>query len=149
MEKSHGRAIIGVCIAVLIGLTAPGFLPAADDQIEEVVITSEKRAAGISVQDVPIAVTAVNEALLARTFAVDLADVGRLAPGAMLAPSSTFASSIRRSIAGTAARPASRRAFGVGSRATSIHAWRASAWTSILPSKSSENFCCWSCPRPT
>ncbi len=84
--------MLSLCIAALIGASASGQLQAADDQIEEVVITSQKRAAGISVQDVPIAVTAVNEALIAKTFAVDISDIGRLAPGAMLAPSSTFAS---------------------------------------------------------
>jgi iron complex outermembrane receptor protein len=92
MTTRRGKSMLSLCIAALIGASAAGPLRAADDLIEEVIITSQKRAAGVSVQDVPIAVTAVNEALISKTFAIDIADIGRLAPGAMLAPSSTFAS---------------------------------------------------------
>jgi iron complex outermembrane recepter protein len=92
MRTSRYQAILGLCFASMVGLAIALPLQAAEDEIEEVLITSQKRAEGLSVQEVPIAVTAVNEALIARTYAVDLSDVGRLAPGAMLAPSSTFAS---------------------------------------------------------
>lgn len=92
MTAPRRDSLLGLCIAALVTAATAVPAQAADDQIEEVVITSQKRAAGISVQDVPIAVTAVNEALIAKTFAVDISDIGRLAPGAMLAPSSTFAS---------------------------------------------------------
>ncbi len=92
MRTSRIAVFAVVGFASVVGLLSAAPTLAAEEQIEEVLITSQKRAEGISVQDVPIAVTAVNEALIARTFAVDLADVGRLAPGAMLAPSSTFAS---------------------------------------------------------
>jgi iron complex outermembrane receptor protein len=92
MRTSRFAALLAAGFVSVVGLGFALPAAAAEEQIEEVLITSQKRAEGISVQDVPIAVTAVNEALIARTFAVDLADVGRLAPGAMLAPSSTFAS---------------------------------------------------------
>jgi iron complex outermembrane receptor protein len=92
MSKSHKVLRAGLLLAGVASMLGPVGALAANDEIEEVVITSQKRAEGISVQDVPIAVTAVNEALLQRTFAVDLSDVGRLAPGAVLAPSATFAS---------------------------------------------------------
>ncbi|MEZ5459423.1 MAG: TonB-dependent receptor [Steroidobacteraceae bacterium] len=92
MTAPRRDSLLGPCAAALLAVAVAVPAQAADDQIEEVVITSQKRAAGISVQDVPIAVTAVNEALIAKTFAVDISDIGRLAPGAMLAPSATFAS---------------------------------------------------------
>lgn len=60
--------------------------------IDEIVVTSQKRAEGISVQDIPSSVTAVNGELMDRIQAVDLTDVGRLAPNATLHPSATFAS---------------------------------------------------------
>ena len=92
MTTRRRDTLLGTCIAALVCGPAAAQAPATDDQIEEVVVTSQKRAEAVSIQDLPIAVTAVNEALIARTFAVDISDVGRLAPGAMLAPSSTFAS---------------------------------------------------------
>lgn len=60
--------------------------------IDEIVVTSQKRATGISVQDIATSVTAVNADLIEATDAVDLTDVGRLAPNATLHPSATFAS---------------------------------------------------------
>ena len=60
--------------------------------IDEIVVTSQKRAAGISVQDIATSVTAVNAELIEATDSVDLTDVGRLAPNATLHPSATFAS---------------------------------------------------------
>jgi len=59
-------------------------------QIEEVVVTSQKRANAVSVQDVPTAITAVNEATIIATQSVDLTDIGRVAPNAILHPSATF-----------------------------------------------------------
>jgi iron complex outermembrane receptor protein len=59
-------------------------------EIEEVVVRAQKKAAGESVQDVPIAVSAFDERALQRAFAVDLTDVGRLAPSVLLQPVSTF-----------------------------------------------------------
>ncbi|MGB1850213.1 MAG: TonB-dependent receptor [Candidatus Micropelagos thuwalensis] len=60
--------------------------------IDEIVVTSQKRAAGISVQDIATSVTAVNADLIEATDSIDLTDVGRLAPNATLHPSATFAS---------------------------------------------------------
>ena len=58
--------------------------------IDEIVVTSQKRAAGLSVQDVATSVTAVNADLIEATDSIDLTDVGRLAPNATLHPSATF-----------------------------------------------------------
>ena len=60
--------------------------------IDEIVVTSQKRAAGISVQDIATSVTAVNAELIEATDSIDLTDIGRLAPNATLHPSATFAS---------------------------------------------------------
>ena len=56
------------------------FTEAKAQAIDEIVVTSQKRAAGISVQDIPTSVTAVNAELIEATDSVDLTDVGRLAP---------------------------------------------------------------------
>ena len=60
--------------------------------IDEIVVTSQKRATGISVQDIASSVTAVNAELIEATDSIDLTDIGRLAPNATLHPSATFAS---------------------------------------------------------
>ena len=59
-------------------------------QIEEIIVTSQKRSEGLSVQDIPVALTAVDESLIDSVFAIDLVDIGRLAPNATLHPASTF-----------------------------------------------------------
>ena len=64
----------------------------SDDFIEEIIVTSQKRAQGLSVQDIPTSVTAFNEDLINSSQAVDLTDIGRMAPNATLHPSATFAS---------------------------------------------------------
>ncbi len=63
----------------------------SDDFIEEIIVTSQKRAQGLSVQDIPTSVTAFNEDLINSSQAVDLTDIGRMAPNATLHPSATFA----------------------------------------------------------
>ena len=80
---AFSKFIIGV--ASVIQLSAP-----AGAQIEEVVVYSQKRAVSDSVQDVPSAITVVDEALIQKTFSVDLTDIGRLSPNVQLAPVSTF-----------------------------------------------------------
>ena len=68
------------------------FTEAKAQAIDEIVVTSQKRATGISVQDIATSVTAVNADLIEATDSIDLTDVGRLAPNATLHPSATFAS---------------------------------------------------------
>jgi iron complex outermembrane receptor protein len=63
---------------------------AQEGALEEVVVRAQKRAAGESVQDVPLAVSAFDERSLQKAFAIDLTDVGRLAPNVLLQPVSTF-----------------------------------------------------------
>lgn len=80
--------VAAVCAAVAV----PAALAQQDREgpIEEVVVRAQKKAVGESVQDVPVAVSAFDERTLQRTFAVDLTDVGRLAPNVTLQPVSTF-----------------------------------------------------------
>ena len=59
--------------------------------IEEIVVTSQKRANAIAAQDLPASVTAINEDLIIRSDSLDLTDVGRMVPNATLHPSATFA----------------------------------------------------------
>ena len=63
----------------------------ATAQIDEIVVTSQKRSEALSVQDIPSSITAVAGDLMDDIQSVDLTDVGRLAPNATLHPSATFA----------------------------------------------------------
>jgi iron complex outermembrane receptor protein len=82
------HAPLVLAVGTALALAAAGQATAAE--IEEVVVTATKRADGLSVQEVAAAVTAVNADLLYAAQAMDLSDVGRLAPNAVLLPSSTF-----------------------------------------------------------
>ena len=79
------------------GITLSSFNLFAQDSvadsryIEEIVVTSQKRVNAISVQDIPASVTAFNEELIIASEALDLTDIGRMAPNATLHPSATFA----------------------------------------------------------
>ena len=77
--------------ALAVGVAAATqFATPAIAQIEEVVVYSQKKPVADSVQDVPSAITVVDEALIQKTFSVDLTDIGRLSPNVQLAPVSTF-----------------------------------------------------------
>ncbi len=58
--------------------------------LEEVVVTSQKRATSLNVQDVPTAISVYSGAALENSFAVDLTDVGRMAPNVQLNDSGTY-----------------------------------------------------------
>ncbi len=82
------HVLAALCVTAL---TAPATAQqSGDNLIEEVVVRAQKKATGESVQDVPLAVSAFDENSLKRTFAIDLTDVGRLAPNVTLQPVSTF-----------------------------------------------------------
>ena len=59
--------------------------------IEEIVVTSQKRANAIAAQDLPASVTAISEDLIIKSDSLDLTDIGRMVPNATLHPSATFA----------------------------------------------------------
>jgi iron complex outermembrane recepter protein len=79
---------VAAAVGAALALAATGSASAAE--IEEIVVTATKRTEGISVQRVAAAVTAVDANALASIQAIDLSDVGRLAPNTVLHPSSTF-----------------------------------------------------------
>lgn len=58
--------------------------------IEEVVIYSTKRPVAESAQNVPNAITAIGPGKIEDSFAVDITEIGRLAPNVELQPVSTF-----------------------------------------------------------
>jgi iron complex outermembrane recepter protein len=87
LSETSRRALVALCAAAAI---APALAQEDENLIEEVVVRAQKKATGESVQDVPLAVSAFDENSLKRTFAVDLTDVGRLAPNVSLQPVSTF-----------------------------------------------------------
>ncbi|MGC6476071.1 MAG: TonB-dependent receptor [Parvibaculales bacterium] len=62
----------------------------ATAQIDEIIVTSQKKAAGISVQDVGVAITALDADKISDSFSVDLRDLARFAPNAELDTSATF-----------------------------------------------------------
>jgi iron complex outermembrane receptor protein len=76
----------------LLGVAVSTTALAADDsgQLDEIVVTSQKMAEGIPNQDVPAAITAFDADAIQRNFAVDLRDLGRLAPNVQLNQVSTF-----------------------------------------------------------
>ena len=65
---------------------------AENSDIEEIIVTSLKRANGIAAQDLPVSVTAISEQLIIDSESIDLSDIGRMVPNATLHPSATFAS---------------------------------------------------------
>jgi iron complex outermembrane receptor protein len=83
------RSRPGVAWAVSVAL-ASGAAALSAQELEEVVITSQKGASGLSNQDVPAAITAFDANAIERNFAVDLRDLGRLTPNVQLNQVSTF-----------------------------------------------------------
>ena len=57
-------------------------------ELEEVIVTGTKRA--VSVQDVPIAITAISEQAMAGTFRNDILSIANLAPGVTLGQMAGF-----------------------------------------------------------
>ena len=53
-----------------------------NSNIEEIIVTSLKRANGIAAQDLPVSVTAISEQLIIDSESIDLSDIGRMVPNA-------------------------------------------------------------------
>ncbi len=58
--------------------------------LEEVVVTSQKRATSLDVQEVPTAISVYSGEAIEQSFAVDLTDIGRMAPNVQLNSAGTF-----------------------------------------------------------
>ena len=84
-----------IFFVIILNFKSTAFTQEASNQIsdiEEIVVTSQKRANAIAAQDLPVSVTAINEQLILESESVDLTDIGRMVPNATLHPSATFAS---------------------------------------------------------
>jgi iron complex outermembrane recepter protein len=89
MLRRTRYAPVTVLAATLLLLGAAGNA-VAEQELEEVVISSQKGASGISNQDVASAISAFDASAIERNFAVDLRDLGRLTPNVQLNQVSTF-----------------------------------------------------------
>ena len=84
-----------IFFVIILNFKSTAFTQEASNQIsdiEEIVVTSQKRANAIAAQDLPVSVTAINEQLIIDSESLDLSDIGRMVPNATLHPSATFAS---------------------------------------------------------
>ena len=85
-------AIAAICLAVcgpaLAQAASTG--PADVGGIEEIIVTSSKKAANELLEETPAAITAFNENRMELALAEDLVQIGRLVPNASLHLSSTF-----------------------------------------------------------
>ncbi|MCG8444000.1 MAG: TonB-dependent receptor, partial [Caulobacterales bacterium] len=57
---------------------------------DRILVTSQKRAEAVAVQDLPVALTAFDSTAIEDSFSVDLRDLGRYAPNVQLTGSATF-----------------------------------------------------------
>lgn len=64
--------------------------PDDDGRLTEVVVTAQKQAVGQSLQRVPLSVTAVNTEVLQQSQAINIVDIGRLAPNVSLQTAASF-----------------------------------------------------------
>jgi len=82
--------VVGVAVAsaILAGLAPVG--KAQAQVLEEVVVTSQKRAVGLDVQEIPTAISVYSGAAIEEAFAVDLTDIGRMAPNVQLNSAGTY-----------------------------------------------------------
>ena len=79
---------LGVCGPALAQAVSTG--PADVGGIEEIIVTSSKKAANELLEETPAAITAFNENRMELALAEDLVQIGRLVPNASLHLSSTF-----------------------------------------------------------
>ncbi len=81
------RLLAGTAIAASAAFAVPAFAQEADDNVglEEIIVTAQKREQ--SLQDVPIAVSAVTGASLAANRVTTVGDLSALAPGVTVRPS--------------------------------------------------------------
>ncbi|MEQ9465740.1 MAG: TonB-dependent receptor [Haliea sp.] len=94
ISKTTRETSLAIGVAAASALVA-ALLPAAQAQaqpraLEEVVVTSQKRATGLDVQEVPTAISVYSGEAIEQTFAVDLTDIGRMAPNVQLNSAGTF-----------------------------------------------------------
>ncbi|MBP7614940.1 MAG: TonB-dependent receptor [Steroidobacteraceae bacterium] len=77
-------------LAAAIALSTVALAAHAQEALEEIIVVSQKRAAGMSVQDVASSITAIDASAMENAFTVNLVDVGRMVPNVQLNQVSTF-----------------------------------------------------------
>lgn len=99
VKYSHSKKISLTLAAVLAGQQAAAWSQETQSTsssnttspaTEEIIVTATKQAAGATAQKTPIAITAVGEAQISRTFAVTIQDLGKLAPNVQLSAVGTY-----------------------------------------------------------
>jgi hypothetical protein len=88
------KKLSSLLIAILIFNTQLIGQEIETSNIEEIIVTSQKRANAIAAQDLPVSVTAISEQLIIDSESLDLTDIGRMVPNATLHPSATFAGTL-------------------------------------------------------
>ncbi|MBL8268593.1 TonB-dependent receptor [Steroidobacter sp.] len=91
----HTKGLLGLTLAALGGtVSTPAWSAetAASEapKLEEVMVYAERKAAGTAVQEVPMAVSAVDASTIERAHMVSVTDIGRIVPNAQLDPVGTF-----------------------------------------------------------
>ena len=84
MLRVRGRLLVGTALASTLGLATAAYAAEDDrsNQLAEVVVTAQKREQ--SLQDVPIAVTALTSETLQANRITSVSDLSGMAPGVMV-----------------------------------------------------------------
>ncbi len=85
-KSLHRRTLVTALSAALPVLAGQ----ATAQVLEEIVVTSQKRATSLDVQQIPTAISVYSGDALEQAFAVDLTDVGRYAPNVQLNDAGTY-----------------------------------------------------------
>ena len=90
----HGLFAVAVAVAVTATGLAPGDVLAQEstgqNQLEEIIVTATKAAAGVDVSKVPVSITAFDANMIDAVNAKDFADLAALTPGVVLTETQTF-----------------------------------------------------------
>lgn len=81
-RRSHHLLLVASCWLVSTAALAADSATGEEGLLEEVIVTAQMRAQDI--QDVPIAITVIKPAELARAGFTDANDLGKIAPSAMI-----------------------------------------------------------------
>src|SRR5881394_918761 len=87
------RGLFAVAAAAAAGLAPFGVLAqesTGQNQLEEIIVTATKAAAGVDVSKVPVSITAFDANMIDAVNAKDFADLAALTPGVVLTETQTF-----------------------------------------------------------
>lgn len=94
--STQTRRLVGLALVAIGGNVSTPAWTAEEDaaagggKLEEVMVYAERKAAGQGVQEVPMAVSAVDGSLIEQARIISVVDIGRLVPNAQLDPVGTF-----------------------------------------------------------